>query len=558
MADMDMDEDTYQPRSFSNDIADKCAQETDALINEATLMAPSAIAIDPKRRNNHKHHGGGGGGSTQHFSNGQQMSSSLEAEKQGAGSGGGAIMLHGPRSWKNSRRSRNGFGRGLPKKGGAGGKGVWGRPGLEDLLMEDADLIDPADPNYDPTDIETSTTVILKPISPKHSLLLAEAEIKALVSPHLLEYYETGDTEEALRCIEDSLGQIGTDQRHLLIRYAIELAMDHKASHRELTSVLLAELVMGHLVLSTDLERAFNVLLENLSDLVLDLPEAALVLGNFLARAVADECIAPRWINEQLKSVRAKVTTTQLSKKQQDDGCAMDTSSSSSAAAAAAAEPKEEELNAELIVVAAAQPLPRPRPTSSIVFQCLTRAHTLLSLDHGLVRLHAVWGVGGALRPVQFLRRQMSLLLREFLSSGDMCEAARCLRALEVPHFHHELVYEAVVMALEANRAAVEEQMARLLWALHDQGLVSPDQMERGFLRVFADLKDISMDVPLAYILLDRFVERLQQQDRRLLGDQVVAKLPSRGRKRFVSEGDHHIMLKGRAAASGKPFHHMM
>lgn len=27
------------------------------------------------------------------------------------------------RSWKNSRRSRNGYGRGLPKKNGAGGKG---------------------------------------------------------------------------------------------------------------------------------------------------------------------------------------------------------------------------------------------------------------------------------------------------------------------------------------------------------------------------------------------------------------------------------------------------
>lgn len=33
-----------------------------------------------------------------------------------------ATFVHGPRSWKNSRRSRNGHGRGLPKKGGAGGE----------------------------------------------------------------------------------------------------------------------------------------------------------------------------------------------------------------------------------------------------------------------------------------------------------------------------------------------------------------------------------------------------------------------------------------------------
>lgn len=526
MADMDVCQ-------TPNDFHDK---STEAIINEATLMAPSAIAIDPKRRH-HNHHGYHG--KHHQFNNGQAMSSSLEgADKQP-----NSVVLHGPRSWKNSRRSRNGYGRGLPKKGGAGGKGVWGRPGLEDLLMEDSDSMDPADPNYDPTDLETST-VILKPISPKHNL--SEAEIKALVTPHLLEYYETGDTEEALRCLEDSLAQIGIDQRHLLVRYAIELAMDHKASHRELTSVLLAELVMGHLVLSTDLERAFKVLLENLNDLVLDLPEAAIVLGNFLARAVADECIAPRWVNEELKSVRPKITQVRRSEetaKTDSDVVSMDTT---------------EETPNDTIANNLSRDTPKPNQPS-IVFQCLNRAHTLLSLDHGLVRLHAVWGVGGALRPVQFLRRQMSLLLREFLSSSDIAEAARCLKALEVPHFHHELVYEAVVMALEANRAGVEEQMATLLWALHEQGLVSPEQTGRGFLRVFADLKDISMDVPLAYILLDRFVERVQEkQDGGLLSEAVLAKLPSRGRKRFVSEGDHHVRGRGNIPVLGKGYHQMM
>ncbi len=37
---------------------------------------------------------------------------------------------------------------------------------------------------------------------------------------------------------------------------------------------------------------------------------------------------------------------------------------------------------------------------------------------------------------------QMNLLLREYLSSGDIAEATRCLKDLDVPHFHHELVYE--------------------------------------------------------------------------------------------------------------------
>lgn len=74
----------------------------------------------------------------------------------------------------------------------------------------------------------------------------------------------------------------------------------------------------------------------------------------------------------------------------------------------------------------------------------LNRAETLLTMKHGLVRLDNVWGVGGGLRPVKYLTRQMNLLLQEYLSSGDLQEATRCLLQLEVPHFHHELVYEVI------------------------------------------------------------------------------------------------------------------
>lgn len=41
---------------------------------------------------------------------------------------------------------------------------------------------------------------------------------------------------------------------------------------------------------------AFGVLLKNLPDLILDTPDAPTVLGNFLARAIADDCIPPKVI----------------------------------------------------------------------------------------------------------------------------------------------------------------------------------------------------------------------------------------------------------------------
>lgn len=41
----------------------------------------------------------------------------------------------------------------------------------------------------------------------------------------------------------------------------------------------------------------------------------------------------------------------------------------------------------------------------------------------------------------------MNLLLKEYLISGDVSEAEHCLRDLEVPHFHHELVYEVFIQS---------------------------------------------------------------------------------------------------------------
>lgn len=73
----------------------------------------------------------------------------------------------------------------------------------------------------------------------------------------------------------------------------------------------------------------------------------------------------------------------------------------------------------------------------------------------------------------------MNLLLKEYLSSGDLQEATRCLLDLEVPHFHHELVYEAVIMVIEAINGHTEEMMTKLLKSLCEAIIITPDMMER-------------------------------------------------------------------------------
>ena len=52
---------------------------------------------------------------------------------------------------------------------------------------------------------------------------------------------------------------------------------------------------------------------------------------------------------------------------------------------------------------------------------------------------------------------QMNLLLKEYLLSGDGKEAERCLRELEVPHFHHEFVYEVTTMQCTKPCTLVDE-----------------------------------------------------------------------------------------------------
>lgn len=72
----------------------------------------------------------------------------------------------------------------------------------------------------------------------------------------------------------------------------------------------------------------------------------------------------------------------------------------------------------------------------------------------------------------------INYLLKEYLSSGDKDEAERCLKELGVPHFHHELVYEVVLLALQdGHEPRVQRLALGLLAFLSNSGDISEDQM---------------------------------------------------------------------------------
>lgn len=330
------------------------------------------------------------------------------------------------RTNKNSHRSRGRFGRGLAKKNGAGGHFTWGVAGsefsehqLESGIDPIVDNSDPLDPNYDSDSEENCKFETITPP-------LDDDEVEKFLTPALLEYFEHGDTAE-VKSVLDEVNMTGN--YHQIPVVLVNLALERKSSHRELASILISDL-FGKLMTSEDIQRGFDILLSHLDDLELDTPDASTVLGNFIARAVADDCIPPKYVTNAKQHLEAKGST----------------------------------LN----------------PAETRALKALTDANSLINAKRGLIRLDTVWGLTGGARPVKYLIKQMRLLLKEYLSSLDSKEAESCLRELEVPHFLHEFVYEAILMGIEDTKKPDElTAIAALLKALSDINLISVDQMKK-------------------------------------------------------------------------------
>lgn len=372
------------------------------------------------------------------------------------------VLPTSPKIKLMDRKSRTGKGRGLPKKGGAGGKGVWGTPGQ----VYDVDEVDVRDPNYeeDQESCVYETTV----------LPLDENAFEKSVTPIMQEYFEHGDTNEVAEMLKDlNLGEMKSGLPVL----AVSLALEGKASHREMTSKLLHDLC-GTVLSVEDLLASFDKLLQELPELVLDTPKAPQLVGQFIARAVGDGILKRSYMESYKGTVDCEYARA-----------------------------------------------------------ALNRATILLTMSRGgRSRIDSVWGTGGGQQPVKNLVKEIDMLLKEFVLSGDVSEAERCLQELEVPHFHHELVYEAVLMVLEANGDTTYKMMLQLLELLCKSGIITLDQMKRGYDRIYHEIPDINLDVPNAYSVLERFVEDCFKAG--IISKPIRDQCPSRGRKRFVSEGD--------------------
>jgi programmed cell death protein 4 len=69
-------------------------------------------------------------------------------------------------------------------------------------------------------------------------------------------------------------------------------------------------------------------------------------------------------------------------------------------------------------------------------------ARLLVNINDHLFQLSHIWGNKGGFLAVTELTDKIHEIILEYYDSGDVEEAIRCLKDLNVPHFHHEFIYE--------------------------------------------------------------------------------------------------------------------
>jgi len=167
-----------------------------------------------------------------------------------------------------------------PKKGGAGGKGTWGKEGSE---IEGVTAVrDHNDPNYDSEDDGYAPPTI-------PSIDIFKQRVKGILD----EYFVGGVAEE----VERALIEIDHPEfHHEFVKATISRALDLHDRERELASNLLPYLY-PNVIKHNKIVEGFTTLLERIEDFKLDIPNAPEYLSMFLARAVVDDLLPPAFLS---------------------------------------------------------------------------------------------------------------------------------------------------------------------------------------------------------------------------------------------------------------------
>jgi len=246
----------------------------------------------------------------------------------------------------------------------------------------------------------------------------------------ITEFIESGELDEAMSDIDKRVDIEGTE----FVKRALIFGIEHKAYERELISQLLS--AVYNIFHGNEVAGGFQILLDRLPDMILDVPDATEVLAKFLSRGFYDEILYPIFLEE------AKVNNDHA------------------------------------------------RRVLSIAKSAFDKPEERRRLDH-------VWGPGD-FSSVTRLRDEVEIFLKEYLENDHIKDAIQSLRSLNAPSFNSQVIKQALILAIESHTSSHSEAILRLIKGFYEISLVSSYDVLHGFKLVWRRLSDIQLDVPNA------------------------------------------------------------
>jgi len=232
----------------------------------------------------------------------------------------------------------------------------------------------------------------------------------------------------------------------IFVKDCLLFGIEHHAYERELISQLLSHIYLNP-VQAEKIEAGFQRTLNRIDDISLDNPDGVDTLSKFLARAVVDEIVAPAFFKHA-------VAETDKAK------------------------------------------------------EVISLANGMITERHRIDRLAHVWGPGD-LRSVRRLREETATLLQEYLDTGDLAEADKCVRSrIDAPAFYFQIVKQAVRLAFAQTSEDATKKIGNLLAYLTKEALFSPGVIEKGLNQIYEKLPDETLDNPNAPAVLEQVVTR--------------------------------------------------
>jgi len=278
--------------------------------------------------------------------------------------------------------------------------------------------------------------MINKDVSQSNTQERSQNQPESNVLEIITEFIESGELKDALEDIKKRREIDGAE----FVKKTLIFGIERKAYERELCSQLLSG---AYSIFQKEISNGFELVLNRLPDLTLDVPDAAEVLGKFIGRAIYDDALPPAFLHQ-----------------------------------AKADNPK--------------------------ALGALSLAQELYDKDRKI--LYHIWG-GGDLSSVRRLRKVVDALLADYLENKGIEDASTAIFAISASSYNSQVIRQAITLSLERNSAQARKDITDLISNLYKRGQFSAYDVRHGFELVWRKLSDIKLDVPNAPEMLTELTQ---------------------------------------------------